>query len=252
MQHRLRGVAGLERQDALGRERADPRHRPDQERKAVEQMDAHAGHAAGLGLLRRGAPVVERGIGENVVAVVAFGEHHGAELRRRHDLLQLHHRGPEPPVMPDAERDARLAACRDRGLRVLDGQREWLLAEHMLADGSRRFDLLACFVCGVASTTASIDLSASTSSYEVPMRDSSPWRSRAPCRARALRRARSASACSSRCARTSSLPHQPSPIIAALSMGPPSSRPTMQPLSSLPQAGNGIASKPRKRHGPPA
>jgi len=43
------------------------------------------------------------------VAVVALGEHDGAEFSRRHDLFHLHDRGPQPPVLPDAERVRELA-----------------------------------------------------------------------------------------------------------------------------------------------
>ena len=44
--------------------------------------------------------------------------------------------------MPHPECDACLAARRERGLRILDRERERLLAEHMLAGGSGRLDLL--------------------------------------------------------------------------------------------------------------
>src|SRR5258708_16979023 len=46
-----------------------------QETESVEQMNAHAGHPAGFGFLRRGTPVIERRVREDVVAVVTFGEH---------------------------------------------------------------------------------------------------------------------------------------------------------------------------------
>ena len=45
--------------------------------------------------------------------------------------------------MPDAERDTRAAARRNRGLSIGLGQREWFFAKHVLAGGSRGLDLRA-------------------------------------------------------------------------------------------------------------
>src|SRR5215467_6411749 len=76
-----------------------------------------------------------------------------------------------------------------------------------------------CLVCGVASTTASIDLSASTSSNEVP---SWIWFSAAKSRtdsgSRVMPRLNRNGAPKSRAAFTSVFPHQPRPTIAVLSM----------------------------------
>src|SRR5262249_45463599 len=78
---------------------------------------------------------------------------------------------------------------------------------------------MRCLVCGVASTTASIDLSASTSSSEAP---SSIWFSAAKSRtvsgSSVMPRLNPNGAPKSRAPFTSVFPHQPRPTIAVLSM----------------------------------
>ena len=124
--------------------------------------------------------------------------------------------------MPDAERDAGLAAGRDRGLRVRDGQRERLLAEHVLAGGGRRFDLRAVARVrrrqhhGIDRLVGEHVL-VRRADADVHLRGEVAHRVGLERHA-----AGEAHQLAVRAERTSSLPHQPSPIIAALSIAPSS------------------------------
>ena len=63
------------------------------------------------------------------------------ELTAQDRLQQVLHRRLEAPLVPDAEHDAGLLACVDHALRACGGQRQRLLAEHLLP-GRDRFEHL--------------------------------------------------------------------------------------------------------------
>src|SRR5258706_621681 len=105
-------------------------------------MKARPGRAAGRGLLGRGPP----GGGNLVrvfVAEVAFEVQDLPELAALDRAPECLHRGPQAPVVPDAEHHAGARARVDHDLRVGFGQRERFFAEDVLARERARDDLLA-------------------------------------------------------------------------------------------------------------
>ncbi len=98
----------------------------------VERMQAGAGEAAAGGFGFERAPAARHAV-RVLVAVVPLDMQELAQIARVDDALQRLHRGPEAPVVADGENDARAPARIQHRLAVRDGQRQWLLAEHVLA-----------------------------------------------------------------------------------------------------------------------
>src|SRR5262249_48529152 len=134
-------VTGVELERARLRHGTDALHRPDHVTKAIEHVDAHAGHAAGAAFFLAKAPAVGRIVRQPVMAVVAFRMHDRAEGTLLLKFGEKAHRWHQPEMMADSDHDAGVPASIERGLRIGFGEREWLFAIDMLAGSRNGFDL---------------------------------------------------------------------------------------------------------------
>src|SRR5262249_16174564 len=138
-------VAGVELDHARLQQATDALHRPDHVTKAIEPVDAHAGHAAGAAFFLAKAPTVGRIVREPVMAVVAFRMHDRAKGTLLLEVGEKAHRWHQPEMMADGDHDAGAPTGVERGLRIGFVERERLFAINMLAGSRNGFDLLAMF-----------------------------------------------------------------------------------------------------------
>src|SRR5688500_16787669 len=112
---------------------------PDRVDERIQDMQPRAGHAARGRFRRRIAPCARRVV-RMFIAEMTFDMQDLAELARSRDTLQRLHRGPQTPVVPDREHDARATARLYHRRSVGDVERKRFLAEYLLAGGGRCFD----------------------------------------------------------------------------------------------------------------
>src|SRR5260221_1420924 len=105
-------------------------------------MRARSGHAAARGFLGREPPAAGNLV-RVLVAEMAFEVQDLPELAALDRAPECLHRGPQAPVVPDAEHHAGARARGYHDLRVGFGQRERLFAEDVFARERARDDLLA-------------------------------------------------------------------------------------------------------------
>src|SRR6266852_3407295 len=117
-------------------------HRPRQADECVEDVQARPGHSAARGFLGREPPAAGNLV-RVFVAEVAFEVQDLPELAAVNRAPKCLHRGPQAPVVPDAEHHAGAGARGYHDLRVRFGQRERCFAEDVLARERARDDLLA-------------------------------------------------------------------------------------------------------------
>src|SRR6266849_6544031 len=117
-------------------------HWPRQMDERVEDVQARSGHSAARGFLGREPPAAGNLV-RVLVAEMAFEVQDLPELAALDRAPECLHRGPQAPVVPDAEHHAGARARAYHDLRVDFGQRERLFAEDVLARERARDDLLA-------------------------------------------------------------------------------------------------------------
>ena len=123
-------------------------------------MHAHGRDRAARRLVGLRAPVVGRNELPGRGGVLRHHRHHAAEPAVMQAFAGFDHRRMKAAVEADRQHDAGLLRGADYGLRAGAVERQRLLDVDVLAGLRRAITCSAWRLCGVASTTASIDGSA--------------------------------------------------------------------------------------------
>ena len=121
-----------------GGARGDARRLARERHEHVAEMDAERGPGAGRRMLGIAPPVRRVHLAEIVVADIGVHVQQAAERAALEQAAHLLHRRLVAPFMPDAEHAAGFGAGRQDPLRAGGGERQRLLAEHLLAGGEGR------------------------------------------------------------------------------------------------------------------